>query len=123
MKTPVLYGISNCDTVRKARAWLTSQDLPYDFHDFKKSGVPQAALERWLEALDHKELVNRRGSTWRQLDAAEQAAVNCHATALTLLQTHPSAIRRPVVEWPNGDITTGFASREWEQRIENPRSA
>ena len=75
MKNPVLYGLSNCDTVRKARAWLSGRGVSYEFHDFKKSGVPQDALARWLKALGHKELVNRKGTTWRQLAPAAQAVV------------------------------------------------
>ncbi|AVO40026.1 Spx/MgsR family RNA polymerase-binding regulatory protein [Simplicispira suum] len=120
MKNPVLYGISNCDTVRKARAWLSSRAVPYEFHDFKKSGVPPQALAHWLQALGDKELVNRRGTTWRQLDRAEQAALTCTTTALPVLLRHPSAIRRPVVEWPNGDVTVGFDPTDWEKRSKNP---
>lgn len=116
MKNPVLYGLSNCDTVRKARAWLSGRGVSYEFHDFKKSGVPQDALARWLKALGHKELVNRKGTTWRQLAPAAQAVVTGDTQAQALLLAHPSAIRRPVVEWPNGDITTGFDPTDWAQR-------
>ena len=116
MKNPVLYGLSNCDTVRKARAWLSGRGVSYEFHDFKKSGVPQDALARWLKALGHKELVNRKGTTWRQLAPAAQSAVTGDTQAQALLLAHPSAIRRPVVEWPNGDITTGFDPTDWAQR-------
>lgn len=123
MKNPVLYGLSNCGTVRKARAWLSGRGVPYEFHDFKKSGVPQDALARWLQALGHKELVNRKGTTWRQLTPAAQAAVTGDAQAQALLLAHPSAIRRPVVEWPNGDITTGFNPTDWEPRSESPPGA
>lgn len=117
MKNPALYGLSNCDTVRKARAWLTSQGVAYEFHDFKKSGVPDVALKRWLQALGHTELVNRRGTTWRQLDARTQAAVVDDASAHALLLAHPSAIRRPVVEWPGGAITVGFSEPLWSERF------
>lgn len=116
MKNPVLYGLSNCDTVRKARAWLSGRGVSYEFHDFKKSGVPQDALARWLKALGHKELVNRKGTTWRQLAPAAQAVVTGDTQAQALLLAYPSAIRRPVVEWPNGDITTGFDPTDWEPR-------
>jgi len=123
MKNPVLYGLSNCDTVRKARAWLSGRGVSYEFHDFKKSGVPQDALARWLQALGHEKLVNRKGTTWRQLAPAAQAAVTGDTQAQALLLAHPSAIRRPVVEWPNGDITTGFDPTDWEPRSKNPPSA
>ncbi len=116
MKTPVLYGIPNCDTVRKARSWLTDACTAHRFHDFKKAGVPEDALARWLEALGHQELVNRRGTTWRQLDAAVQATVTDNAGAAQVLLEHPSAIRRPVVEWPDGSITVGFDEKAWAAR-------
>ena len=116
MKTPVLYGIPNCATVRKARAWLTSEGVAHQFHDLKKAGVPEEALASWLQALGHSELVNRRGTTWRQLDAATQASATDNAAASVLLQAHPSAIRRPVVEWPDGAITVGFEEAAWAER-------
>lgn len=119
----VLYGIPNCDTVRKARDWLTNQGLPYRFHDFKKSGVPEDALARWLKALGQDALVNRRGTTWRKLDPAAQAAVVDSASAHALLLVHSSAIRRPVVEWADGAITAGFAPDEWATRCKNSESA
>ena len=116
MKNLVLYGISNCDTVRKARSWLTSEGVSHQFHDFKKTGVPEDALSGWLQALGHKELVNRRGTTWRQLDAAAQAMITSDAAAQALLLAHPSAIRRPVIEWPDGTITVGFEQKAWAER-------
>ena len=123
MKTLVLYGIPNCDTVRKARAWLAEQGVPHAFHDFKKSGVPPETLARWLDMLGHQDLVNRRGTTWRQLDSAEQAAVAHHAAALKVLSAHPSVIRRPVVEWTDGRVTAGFDATEWAQRCKTPPNA
>ncbi len=118
MKNLVLYGISNCDTVRKARAWLSSQGVAHQFHDFKKSGVPEAALGRWLQALGHAELVNRRGTTWRQIDPTAQATLVDNDSAQTLLLAHPSAIRRPVAEWPDGSITVGFGEEAWSERCQ-----
>ncbi|OZB52133.1 MAG: arsenate reductase, partial [Thiomonas sp. 14-66-4] len=71
----ILYGIPNCDTVKKARAWLGAQGVAHAFHDFKKHGVPEAALDAWLAALGWEALVNRKGTTWRGLDDATRAAV------------------------------------------------
>ncbi|MGP1629889.1 MAG: arsenate reductase [Giesbergeria sp.] len=119
----VLYGIPNCDTVRKARAWLADQGLDHHFHDFKKSGVPEGALARWLKALGQLALVNRRGTTWRQLDTAEQEAVVDDASATALLLAHPSAIRRPVVEWSDGTTTVGFAPADWALHYKNRPNA
>ena len=114
-----LYGIAHCDTVKKARAWLNMQGLPHHFHDFKKHGVPVDALQGWMEALGWEALVNRRGTTWRQLDGAAQAAVCDAASASALLVQHPSAIKRPVVEWRKADrlvhTSVGLDVQRWFQ--------
>ena len=115
-----LFGIAHCDTVKKARAWLSAQGLPHHFHDVKKHGVPADALQGWMEALGWQALVNRRGTTWRQLDAAAQAAVCDAASAAALLVQHPSAVKRPVVEWRRqGQLqhtSVGFDSTQWQQQ-------
>lgn len=108
-----VYGIPNCDTVKRARTWLDGQGLAYTFHDFKKQGVPDAALARWLAAVGWEPLVNRRGTTWRQLDeAARQAVVDADAAAAAL-RAHPSLVKRPVVEWADGAVTVGFDAEAW----------
>lgn len=111
-----LYGIPNCDTVKKARAWLTGQGLAFQFHDFKKHGVPGQALARWTDAAGWETLLNRKGTTWRQLPAAQQAAVHDAASAQALMQAQPSVIKRPVVEWAGGRITVGFDAADWAGR-------
>jgi Spx/MgsR family transcriptional regulator len=93
-----VYGIPNCDTVKKARRWLDEQGVAYTFHDFKKQGVPPAQLERWLQVVGAEQLVNRRGATWRRLDAAAQAAAATDAGARALMLAQPSVIKRPVIE-------------------------
>jgi Spx/MgsR family transcriptional regulator len=113
---PTLYGIPNCDTVKKARAWLQAQGRAARFHDFKKAGVPVARLDAWLAALGWEALLNRRGTTWRQLDDAMRAAVVDAAGAKRLMLAHPSVIRRPVVEWADGAITAGFDAADWSRR-------
>ncbi len=110
---PTLYGIPNCDTVKKARAWLTAQGIEHRFHDFKKQGVPTDALDRWLQAAGWEVLVNRKGTTWRGLDESARAGVVDAGSARALLLTHSSVIKRPVVEWPDGRITVGFAPAAW----------
>lgn len=116
--TTTLYGIPNCDTVKRARAWLDAHALPYHFHDFKKAGVPGEALDRWLAAVGWETLVNRRGTTWRGLDESTRASVVDAASAHRVLTAHPSLIKRPVVEW-NGttNVTTGFDASAWESRV------
>jgi Spx/MgsR family transcriptional regulator len=112
-----LYGISNCDTVKKARTWLTSQGLDYQFHDFKKQGVPDQRLDAWIEARGWQALVNSRGTTWRRLDDDIRACVTDAASARSLMLTYPSVIKRPVVQWADGQVTVGFNEPAWRLRI------
>jgi len=104
-----VYGIAHCDTVKKARDWLSTAGLHYQFHDFKKAGLPEAALADWLRALGWEALVNRKGTTWRKLDPALQAATQDAPSASALMRAHPSVIKRPVVRWPDGAFSVGFS--------------
>ena len=117
METTTLYGIPNCDTVKKARAWLADAGVDYRFHDFKKQGVPAERLDGWLRAPDAGKLLNRQGTTWRKLDAAEQARAGDAQGARTLMLAQPSVIKRPVVEWPDGTVTVGFDAAQWTLRV------
>jgi len=113
--TITLYGITNCDTVKKARAWLGEHDVPYEFHDFKKQGVPTARLDAWVSQVGWDKLVNRKGTSWRKLDPATQDGVKDAASARALMLAQSSVIKRPVVEW--GDETTvGFDAAAWALR-------
>jgi Spx/MgsR family transcriptional regulator len=107
------YGIPNCDTVKKARAWLAEHGIAYRFHDFKKEGVPLAHLDRWIEELGWEKLVNRQGTTWRKLDPAAQAGVTNAASAKKLMLDHVSVIKRPIVEWNAKKVTAGFDAAAW----------
>jgi Spx/MgsR family transcriptional regulator len=113
-----LHGISNCDTVKRARAWLTAQDRPHEFVDFKKRPPDAAQIQRWSQALGGIDvLVNRRGTTWRQLDDAQRAGAASPDGALALLLSKPSLVKRPLVEWPDGQVTAGFDEAAWQQRL------
>ena len=112
-----LYGIPNCDTVKKSRAWFTAQGLDYTFHDFKKQGVPAHRLPSWIAAVGWEKLINRQGTTWRKLDANAQAAVQGQDSAAALAQAQPSIVKRPVVEWQvdgHTHISVGFVPTQWE---------
>lgn len=111
-----VYGIPNCDTVKKARAWFTEQGLEHTFHDFKKQGVPAAELVTWIASVGLATLVNRKGTTWRQLGPEDQAALSQPQTAASKLEQHASAIKRPVVQWSDGSVTVGFDAANWAQR-------
>jgi arsenate reductase (glutaredoxin) len=111
--TVTLYGISNCDTVKKARTWLAERGVEHRFHDFKKQGVPIDRLDAWTRELGWEKLVNRKGTTWRKLGADVQDRVNDAASARALMQAEPSVIKRPVVEW-GAQTTVGFDAAAWK---------
>ncbi|ODV11393.1 MAG: arsenate reductase [Rubrivivax sp. SCN 70-15] len=109
----IVYGIPNCDTVKRARAWLVERGTEHRFHDFKKAGVPPDRLAEWLRQLGWEALLNRQGTTWRKLDDARRAAVVDTASARVLMLEQASVIRRPVVEWPDGRVSVGFDPVRW----------
>jgi arsenate reductase len=111
-----LYGIPNCDTVKRARDWLTARGVAHEFHDFKKAGVPADRLAAWVAAAGWERVLNRKGTTWRKLDPAQQTAVVDAASAQALMRGQASVIKRPVVEWDDGRITVGFDAGDWEAR-------
>ena len=111
-----LYGIPNCDTVKKARTWLTDHGMDYTFHDFKKQGVPEARLDHWIAALGWEKLVNRQGTTWRQLPDEVKASITDDAAAIQLMLDKPSVIKRPVLDI-DGKITLGFDAATYESLL------
>ena len=118
-----VYGIPNCDTVKKARAWLAAAGVDYTFHDFKKQGVPAEKLGGWAGAVGRDKLLNRQGTTWRKLDAAAQTIASTPEGAQALMLANPSVIKRPVVEWGfgtlnnhvPGQVTVGFDAQKWAE--------
>lgn len=107
MGTIKIYGIKNCDSMKKAFAWLEARDFPYEFHDYKKSGVPRERLVEWCRAVGWKTLLNTKGTTWRKL-SPEQQDITTQSKAVATMMEHPSVIRRPVVETPGGQLLVGF---------------
>ena len=108
-----LYGISNCTTVKKARAWLAGHALDVAFHDFRKQGVDAAWLREVVAQTGWQALLNTRGTTWRKLADAEKAAVADEASAIALMLAQPSAIKRPVLEH-DGSYHLGFAEAHYQ---------
>lgn len=108
-----VYGIPNCDTVKKARSWLSEQGITYQFHDFKKQGVPAERLPQWMQAVGWEKLLNRQGTTWRKLDEETRNSAVDAPSAAAVMQEHASTIKRPVVEWADGTITVGFKADDW----------
>jgi Spx/MgsR family transcriptional regulator len=113
----MVYGIPNCESVKKSRDWLLEQGLPYQFHDFKKQGMPEAALDAWLRTLGWEAVINRKGTTWRKLEAAIQAGVVDASSARALALAQPSVIKRPVVQWADGAVTVGFSAERFAARL------
>ncbi len=109
----IVYGIPNCDTVKRARAWLAGQGVAHRFHDFKTAGVPPQRLDAWLPAVGWETMLNRKGTLWRRLDEATRAAVVDAASARALMLAQPSVIKRPVVETDDGRVLVGFDAARW----------
>lgn len=107
-----IYAIPHCNTVKKARDWLETRGLAYEFHDYKKQGVPEAVLRAAMQQLGWEALVNRAGPTWRKLPDEVKASVSDAASAIAVLQTHSSAIKRPLLE-RDGRYTAGFSEETW----------
>lgn len=106
-----LYGIPNCDTVKKARAWLDGRGIGYAFHDYKKAGAEPAQLARWCEAAGWDKVLNRAGTTFKKLHETDKTDLDA-AKAVTVMAANPSCIKRPVVEHPGG-LLVGFKEAEW----------
>lgn len=110
-----LYGIKNCDTVKKARKWLDDNGIAYDFHDFKKDGLDETLLARWEQAIGWEALINKRGTTWRKLPEELRDTIGAQ-TAHEIMLDNPSIIKRPVVE--SGDnVSVGFNPEEWASKF------
>jgi Spx/MgsR family transcriptional regulator len=110
-----LYGIPNCDTVKKARAWLDARRIAYEFHDYKKAGVPPAHLDRWCREVGWDRVLNRAGTTFKKLPDATKEKIDA-AAAKRLMLEQPSAIKRPIVEH-DGGLLVGFSPDHWETML------
>lgn len=107
-----VYGIPNCNTVKKARAWLEEHGLAYEFHDYKKQGVPEATLKAAMQQLGWEALVNRAGPTWRKLPEEVKSSVTDATAALAVMKAHASVIKRPLLE-RDGHFEAGFSEARY----------
>jgi Spx/MgsR family transcriptional regulator len=110
-----VYGIPNCDTVKKARKWLDANGIAYDFHDYKKQGADAGKLAEWIDQAGWEKVLNRRGTTFRKLPDADKEGIDA-AKAVRVMAANPSCIKRPVVEHPGG-LLVGFSEAEWKDAL------
>lgn len=111
--TITMYGIKNCDTIKKARSWLEDRGLGYDFHDYKASGIDRATLKAWAGMVGWEVLLNRAGTTFRKLPDADRADID-EAKAIALMEAQPSMIKRPVLD-ADGELLVGFKPDLYEK--------
>lgn len=115
MQSLILYGIPNCSTVKKARDWLETHHVVYNFHDFKKQGVSAELLNIWLAQFPHEKLINRAGLTWRGLDEMTKSSIIDNASAAILMQAKTSLIKRPVLEKDSKIVCLGFDETTYKE--------
>jgi arsenate reductase len=112
-----IYGIKNCDTMKKARRWLEAHGVEHEFHDYKTAGIERAQLERWCRELGWETLLNRAGTTFRKLPDADREALDAHK-AIALMLAHPSLIKRPVLD-VQGRLLAGFRPEVYRDLLRN----
>jgi arsenate reductase (glutaredoxin) len=115
--TITIYGIPNCDTVKKARAWLDAQGIAYGFQDYKKAGADPDKLADWIAQTSLDKVLNRAGTTFRKLDEVQKADLDTARAALLMVE-QPSLIKRPIAEYPGG-LLVGFNVQEWTSALAN----
>jgi len=113
--TVTLYGIPNCDTVKKARKWLDDKCVAYTFHDYKKQGADPAQISDWVDRAGWEKVLNRAGTTFRKLPDADKEGLDAKK-AVAVMASNPSAIKRPIVEHPGG-LLVGFSPDAWESAL------
>lgn len=114
-----IYGIKNCDTMKKARLWLDDRNIGYEFHDYKAAGIDRATLEKWVKALGWETLLNRAGTTFRKLPDTDKGGIT-EKKAIALMLAQPSVIKRPVLD-AGGKLTVGFKPEAYEKAFAGSR--
>jgi len=113
----IVYGIKNCNTVKSAVEWLTKNKIEFEFHDYKKSGITASKLSDWSRQVEWESLVNKRGTTWRQLDEASQKKVTNEKSAIALMLEKTSLIKRPLIEKNGKVVLLGFDEDEYKKKL------
>ncbi len=115
-----IFGIKNCDTMKKARAWLDAHQIAYEFHDYRQDGADTELLSEFARHIGWTLLLNKRGTTWRQLDKTEQDAVTDAQSAIRLMSEKPALIKRPVLVSADGRYHLGFKADDYQQFFSLP---
>lgn len=111
----IIYGIKNCDSVKKAKRWLDAHNVVYHFHDFREAGLDESTIRQWLESVDWEDLVNKRGTTWRNLEDKQKTDLS-EASAIELMLENPTLIKRPVAV-SNATTLVGFNEQQYQQLL------
>ena len=117
-----MYGIKNCDTIKKARRWLEEQGVAYQFHDYRADGLSEQLLRDFVERLGWQPLLNTRGTTWRKLDETQRNACDNADAAVALMLEQPAIIKRPLLDNGNGHALLGFSTDSYQQFITEVKS-
>ena len=113
----IVYGIKNCNTVKSALDWLKKNNVEFEFHDYKTKGITDAKLKAWSKQVGWESLVNKRGTTWRQLDPADQTRVTNEAAAIALMKEKTSVIKRPLIEADGEVVLLGFDEADYKKKL------
>ncbi|MBN6032108.1 ArsC family reductase [Pantoea ananatis] len=114
----VMFGIKNCDTIKKARRYLEAAGVDYRFHDYRADGLTDDQLQQFIDVLGYQDLLNTRGTTWRKLPEAEREAITDAASAKALMLAQPAIIKRPVLRAPDGSLLLGFSESLYQNRLQ-----
>ncbi|WP_158149121.1 ArsC family reductase [Pantoea agglomerans] len=114
----VMFGIKNCDTIKKARRFLADAGVDYHFHDYRADGLNDALLQEFIDALGYQALLNTRGTTWRKLPEIDRDAVTDASSAKALMLAHPAMIKRPLLRAPDGSLLAGFSEATYQNAIQ-----
>ena len=118
MNPYTVYGIKNCDTVKKTLQWLDSKKIEFEFHDYKTKSISKSKLQEWASQVGWEVLVNKKGTTWRQLDEARKASIDNESAAIDLMIENTSIIKRPVIEKEGKVVEIGFDEKEYVMNFE-----
>jgi len=114
-----IYGIPNCDTIKKTLDWFKANNVLYEFHDYKKEGIGKSKLQSWFKQVGIEHIINKKSTSWKALDIDEQASVTTQAGAIAVILKNPSIIKRPVIEVNDKIVMIGFKADEYDQKLKN----